>query len=134
MPDIRYSLINNLKKIANASIDISDGLLSDLEKLINKQNLSYKIFLDKVPISYNLLKILKNKKLLKKNLISKGDDYQILFTARKSKRILIKRIAKLTKNKISRIGYMKKNNTKSSVVNGLNVKIALKNKGYFHTF
>ena len=134
MPDIRYSLINNLKKIANASIDISDGLLSDLEKLINKQNLSYKIFLDKVPISYNLLKILKNKKLLKKNFISKGDDYQILFTARKSKRILIKRIAKLTKNKISRIGYMKKNNTKSSVVNGLNVKIALKNKGYLHTF
>ena len=134
LPDIKFLLIKNIKKISNTSIDISDGLLSDLEKLINKQNLSYKILLEKIPISYNLSKTLKNKKLLKKNFISKGDDYEILFTASKSKRILIKKIAKITKNKITRIGYIKKNTIKSSVVNSLNAKISLKNKGYLHSF
>ena len=47
---------------------------------------------------------------------------------------LIKKIAKISKNKITRIGYIKKNLNKSSVLNGLNTKITLKNKGYFHRF
>jgi len=134
LPDIKFSLIHDIKKIANTSIDISDGLISDMDKLINKQRLSYNILLSKIPISFNLYKVLKNKKLFKKNFISNGDDYEILFTASKNKRSLIKKISKISKNKITRIGYIKKNLNKSSVLNGLNTKITLKNKGYFHTF
>ena len=134
LPDIKFSLIHDIKKIANTSIDISDGLISDMDKLINKQKLSYNILLSKIPISFNLYKVLKNKKLFKKNFISNGDDYEILFTASKNKRSLIKKISKISKNKITRIGYIKKNLNKSSVLNGLNTKITLKNKGYFHTF
>jgi len=134
LPEVKFSLIKNIKKIANTSIDISDGLIIDMEKLINKQKLSYKILLEKIPISFNLSKILRNKKLQKKNFISQGDDYEILFTASKKKRSLIKKISKKSKNKITRIGYIKKNTSKSSVVNSLNSKITLKNKGYFHTF
>ena len=134
LPNIKFSLITNLKKIANTSIDISDGLFADMEKLINNQNLSYQIFLEKIPISSNLSEILKKKKLLKENFISNGDDYEILFTANKKNRNLIKKIAKKSKTKITRIGYIKKNTTKSSILNALNSKIILKNKGYFHTF
>ena len=105
-----------------------------MEKLINNQNLTYQIFLEKIPISSNLSKTLKNKKLLKENFISKGDDYEILFTATKNNRNLIKKIAKKNKTKITRIGFIKKNNTKSSLLNALNSKIILKNKGYFHNF
>jgi len=134
LPDIKFSLIQVIKKIANTSIDISDGLISDMDKLINKQRLSYNILLSKIPISFNLFKVLKNKKFLKKNFISNGDDYEILFTASKNKRSLIKKISKISKNKITRIGYIKKNLNKSSVLNGLNSKITLKNKGYSHNF
>tara|TARA_Y100000590_G_C15683886_1_gene1000846 strand:+ start:218 stop:1177 length:960 start_codon:yes stop_codon:yes gene_type:complete len=134
LPNIKFSLITNLKKIANTSIDISDGLFADMEKLINNQNLSYQIFLEKIPISSNLSEILKKKKLLKENFISNGDDYEILFTANKKNRNLIKKIARKSKTKITRIGYIKKNTTKSSILNALNSKIILKNKGYFHTF
>jgi len=134
LPDIKFSLIKNIRKIANTSIDISDGLLADMEKLINNQNLSYQIFLEKIPISSNLSKFLKKKKLLKENFISNGDDYEILFTAKKNNRNLIKKIAKKHKTKITRIGFIKKNTTKSSVLNALNSKIILKNKGYFHNF
>ena len=134
LPNIKFSLIKNLKKIANTSIDISDGLFADMEKLINNQKLSYQIFLEKIPISSNLSKILKKKKLLKENFISNGDDYEILFTANTKNRNLIKKIAKKSKTKITRIGYIKKNTTKPSVLNALNSKIILKNKGYFHNF
>jgi thiamine-monophosphate kinase len=65
-PEIKYSLIDKIKKFASSSIDVSDGLLSDLDKLNNNQKLSYKIFLDKIPISNNLLKVLKKKKTFKK--------------------------------------------------------------------
>ena len=35
-------------------MDISDGLISDMQKLINKQKLSFEIDINKIPISKNL--------------------------------------------------------------------------------
>ena len=74
-PDIQIKLTKSLFKFANTSIDISDGLVADLEKMINKQNLSYLIYENHIPISQNLKKILKMKKLNKSKIISRGDDY-----------------------------------------------------------
>ena len=134
LPDIKYSLVKKLKNIANTSIDISDGLIADLNKLINNQNLSYNIFLKDIPISKNLSLLIKSKKLSKKNIVSRGDDYEILFTASKQKRNIIKNISRLTKIKITRIGYIKKNLSKSNVISSTGSKISFKNEGYFHTF
>jgi thiamine-monophosphate kinase len=50
-PNIQIKLTNELLKFANSSIDISDGLVDDLEKMINNQKLSYEIWQEKVPIS-----------------------------------------------------------------------------------
>ena len=60
MPNIQLKLIDQIKKFANTSIDISDGLLADLDKMINNQKLSYKLFLKDIPISNNLKKILES--------------------------------------------------------------------------
>ena len=51
MPNIQFKLIDQINKFANTSIDISDGLLADLDKMINNQELSYKLFLKDIPIS-----------------------------------------------------------------------------------
>ena len=40
MPNIQLKLTDQIKKFANTSIDISDGLLADLDKMINTQKLS----------------------------------------------------------------------------------------------
>ena len=133
-PDIKYKLIGKINKIANTSIDISDGLIADMNKLINDQKLSYKIFLNKIPISKNLSKIISIKKLSKIKLISNGDDYEIMFTARKSKRLLIKKISKNLNLKITRIGIILKDKQKSCILSKNNKRIMLKNKGYFHKF
>ena len=47
MPNIQLKLTDQIKKFANTSIDISDGLLTDLDKMINSQKLSYKLDLKK---------------------------------------------------------------------------------------
>ena len=119
---------------ANTSIDISDGLITDLEKLINKQKLSYKLFLKDIPISRNLQKIVHLKIINKISTISRGDDYQILFTASSSKSRIISQTSKSLGIKISKIGKICSHNQKPQIINEKNKKIALKNKGYFHRF
>jgi thiamine-monophosphate kinase len=134
MPNIQLKLANQIKKFANTSIDISDGLLADLDKMINNQKLSYRLFLEDIPISNNLAKILILKELPKINYISKGDEYQVLFTASKNKARIIKKIASNCRVKLTKIGSIQSHINKSSIVDGKNVQIRLKNKGYFHKF
>ena len=102
--------------------------------MINNQKLSYKLFLDDIPISNNLKKILDLKKLSKINYISNGDDYQVLFTASKNKTRIIKKIASNYRVKITKIGSIQSHVEKPSIIDDKNMKITLKNKGYFHKF
>ena len=134
MPNIQLKLFDQINKFANTSIDISDGLLADLDKMINNQKLSYKLFLKDIPISGNLKKILTLKKLSKINYISKGDDYQVLFTASKNKTRIIKKIASNCRVKLTKIGSIESYVEKSYIIDGKNRQINLKNKGYFHKF
>jgi len=134
MPNIQIKLLNQINKIANTSIDISDGLLSDLDKLINSQKLSYKLNLGQIPISNNLKKVIKMKKLSKINYISKGDDYQILFTASKNMRRIIEKISSNYRIKLTRIGSIESFSKKSFIIDDKNKTITLKNKGYIHKF
>ncbi|MDA7811530.1 thiamine-phosphate kinase [Candidatus Pelagibacter sp.] len=134
MPNIQLKLTDHIKKFANTSIDISDGLLADLDKMINCQKLSYKLFLQDIPISNNLKKILVLKNLSKINCISNGDDYQVLFTASKNKMGIIKKIAYKFRVKLTKIGSIQNLAQKSSIIDDKNRQITLKNKGYFHKF
>jgi len=134
MPNIKLKLANNIMKFASSSIDISDGLLADLDKMLNIQKLSYKLDLKDIPISYNLKRILKLKNLPKINYISNGDDYQVLFTAPKTKRGIIRRISSNIRIKLTKIGSIQRVGKKSSIVDNKNRQITIKNKGYLHQF
>ena len=133
-PDIQINLTKTLLKYANTSIDISDGLVADLEKMINKQNLSYIINKDKIPISINLAKLIKKKKLKKKNLISNGDDYQVLFTANPSRFRIINKISKNLGIRITKIGKITFGSKKPLITDQKDQQIVIKNKGYTHLF
>ena len=43
-PDLPLNLTKYLFKFANSSIDVSDGLIDDLSKMINRQTLSFHLF------------------------------------------------------------------------------------------
>tara|TARA_Y100000591_G_scaffold301887_1_gene296487 strand:+ start:843 stop:1826 length:984 start_codon:yes stop_codon:yes gene_type:complete len=133
-PILQTMLSKKLLSFANTSIDISDGLIADLEKLINKQKLSYKLYLEDIPISNNLNKIIKLKLIKKITSVSCGDDYQILFTADTSKSRIISKISKALGVKISKIGKICTHFQKPQIIDEKNKKITLKNKGYYHKF
>jgi len=133
-PNLCLKLTKKLLSFANTSVDISDGLITDLEKLINKQKLSYKLDLNNIPISNNLKRLLNLKKFNKISFISKGDDYQVLFTANPSKFRIINKTAKSLGVKISKIGKIFAASQKSEIIDQKGKKIALKTKGYYHRF
>ncbi len=134
LPELHINLTKRLFNFVNTSIDISDGLFADLDKLINKQKLSYKINLSDVPISKNLREVILSKKLKKTDFISKGDDYQILFTASKKKSRIIDTTFKSLGIRVSKIGKICKGAQKSQIIDEKGNKIAIKNKGHFHEF
>ncbi len=135
LPKINLKFSKYLIKLANTSIDISDGLLIDLNKMINNQNISSEIYFDKIPIS-SKLKIFLNKNSLKKTkFIFNGDDYQILFTSNKSNRDKIDSISRITKTKISRIGkILSKKKFKFRLLNDDKAMNFTKTPGYEHLF
>ena len=133
-PDLNVKLSNKLISLASSSIDISDGLFTDLEKLLINIKLPYKIYLTEIPISKILSKILNKKKLKKLNFVSNGDDYQILFTAPKINRLKIKKLSKNNGIRITRIGKILNTKQRSVILDDNLKPITLKNKGYFHRF
>ena len=135
MPSINLKMIDFLHKFANTSIDISDGLLIDLKKMIRQQKHGFSIKLDDIKLSNQLKKVLSsNKRYKAENIVFNGDDYEIIFTSHKKNRSLINKYAKNKNLKIQRIGEILKKHQDSCILKG-NQKFKInKNLGYTHQF
>ena len=133
-PNLPYKIYKEIHKFANTSMDISDGLITDMNKLINNQKLSFEINVNKIPISKNLEFYLKKYKKLKTQYLFNGDDYQILFTASKKKRLLIKSVGKKMNQKFTIIGKINNGYKKNSVKLDNKPLNLSKFKGYSHKF
>ena len=134
LPNIPIKFSKKIHLFANSSIDISDGFFQDLKHILSNSNLSSEIFVNNIPVSVYLNLYLKRIKKNKINLISNGDDYQILFTANKNKRNLIKKISKSTSTKVSIVGVIR-NKSIGKTIKLSNEKLALpKTLGYIHNF
>ena len=123
-----------MHKFANTSMDISDGLISDMYKLINKQKMTFEININKIPISKNLKFYLKKYNKKKYQYLFNGDDYQILFTASKKNRSLIKSIGKKLNQKFTIIGKINNNYKKNTIILDNKPQNLSKFKGYSHKF
>ena len=134
LPSLPIKFSQNLIDFANTSIDVSDGLIADMKKLINNQNLSFKIYLDKIPLSKNLKSYIDRNNKKKTKYLFNGDDYQILFTSSKKKRDLIKKISKKLNQKVTIIGQINQKNEKNKLIGSNNVNFLGKYEGYLHKF
>ena len=134
LPDLPTNISTNLLNFANSAIDISDGLFGDLSKLINKGKLFYRVDLNKIPISINLNNYLTKSRKKKINFISKGDDYQILFTSSKSKRKYIQKFFKKMNQKVTLIGNLTKDAKNNEIIDINKPLKHANNEGYSHNF
>ena len=133
-PNLPYKIYKEMHKFANTSMDISDGVIIDMNKLINKQKLSFDININKIPISKNLEFYLKKYKKLRTQYLFNGDDYQILFTAPPKKRLLIKSVGKRMNQKFTIIGKINNVYKKNSIKLDNKPLNLSKFKGYSHKF
>jgi thiamine-monophosphate kinase len=133
-PELPLNLTKYLLKFANSSIDISDGLIDDLSKMINRQTLSFHLFEKKIPVSKNLNNLIKKQRFNKINLTCNGDDYQVLFTADVNKARIIQKASKTTGIKITKIGKIVSGKNRSLIFDEKGKQIQAKSKGYIHLF
>jgi thiamine-monophosphate kinase len=79
-PAARVSFGQALVGVANAAIDISDGLLGDLNKLVTASGVAAEIDIERLPIS-NALRSSFDEAAQRRFALLGGDDYELCFTA-----------------------------------------------------
>jgi len=103
-PTPRIELGMQLRGIANAALDISDGLLGDLKHILKQSHVDAEILLDLLPKSETLRR--QNQEVQNQFAASGGDDYELCFTASSSRRDAILNIGKALNLSITRIGQI----------------------------
>lgn len=124
---------NNISKCA---ADISDGLLADLSNICQSSNISADIFLDNIPFSKQALALLdENNTLSTLDLITGGEDFELIFSAPKNHRNLIQEIAKTLNINITKIGEFSTTHSPDNIVklfDSNNQEVPIKKLGYEH--
>ncbi|OWS70188.1 thiamine-phosphate kinase [Polynucleobacter campilacus] len=105
-PTPRVELGMKIREVASAALDISDGLLGDLQHILNQSQVSAEVFLDRLPKSETLQK--QSEDIQNQFAASGGDDYEICFTAPIDKRDAIDQISTALNLPLTRIGSVTK--------------------------
>jgi len=101
-PTPRVELGIKIREVASAALDISDGLLGDLQHILKQSQVSAEVFLDQLPKSETLQK--QSEDIQNQFAASGGDDYEICFTAPIEKRGAIGEISAALNLPLTRIG------------------------------
>jgi len=86
-PNARVHVGQAIAAQASAAIDLSDGLFSDIEKLLKASGVSGSIELAQLPLSSQLIKLMDEDDALRLAL-GGGDDYELCFTATASAQVI----------------------------------------------
>lgn len=88
-PTARLSLGNQLFGLASSCIDVSDGLMADLGHICERSQCGAQLFIEKLPLSDTYRRHFSDVNLDFDYALNGGDDYELCFTAEKSKRTKI---------------------------------------------
>ena len=128
-PPIEFG--KKLAEFANSATDISDGLLADLNNIILSSKCGAKIYSENIPFTKQTKKLLSLKKIDINYLLTCGEDYQLIFTAKKSNSKKIISLARKNSIKITKIGNIIKKK-KLVVLNKNNEELLFANLGFKH--
>ena len=120
-PEPRLEISNSISQFASSCIDVSDGFIADLEKILIPSNQGAVINLDKIP------------RIDKSSLedFTFGDDLELIFTADKKYHKKIMKLSDDSRINISLLGQTKKNSGIKYLLNNDEVLFPRK-KGWNH--
>ena len=102
-PQPRLALGQFLRGLATAAIDVSDGLLADLNHILRRSHCAVDVPLAALPA----LPLGVDTEKARQAQLAGGDDYELIFTAAPVQRHLIENFAKLSALPLTRIGSLR---------------------------
>ncbi len=135
LPRPRVEVGPRLLDHANATIDISDGLIADLGHICDVSELNAVVRCSALPLSSAARVATALDPGLVEVILSGGDDYEILFTAPEDAQGAIDRVTQETGIPITEIGYMtsrKSSDRQIRVMDDTGRPIALTSTGWVH--
>lgn len=91
-PEPRVAIGTALRGIANAAIDISDGLVADLKHILEQSQLGATIHLHKLPVAKCFAEVFDAVNGWQQPLTA-GDDYELLFTVPQNEKTTVELLA-----------------------------------------
>lgn len=101
-PQPRVALGRALRGVASAAIDISDGLLADLEHIATRSGVGAEVEIDLLPRPDVMSGIAENE--LRQAVLAGGDDYELCFCAPAARQQTIAAIAQQLQLPLTKIG------------------------------
>ena len=129
-PEPRVRLGERLLGTASAAIDVSDGFAQDLGHILEASGVGAVVEMDLLPCPAEVRKV-KDKKTRRRLILSGGDDYELVFTAKRKQRETIAAISKEVGLALTRVGTIEKGNP-SLVVVDRNRKSVRVERGFDH--
>ena len=129
-PIPRIALGMALRDVAHAAIDISDGLLGDLQHVLKQSNVGATLHADDLPLG-EILKSTQTTTVCHEFALNGGDDYELCFTAPTTKREAVHHAANIANTVVARIGQI----TAAREINILNAAgeaLAISSNSYDH--
>ncbi|NQZ22340.1 MAG: thiamine-phosphate kinase [Colwellia sp.] len=128
-PQARILAGQALREYATSAIDLSDGLVADLEHICKASSVGANIVLDNLPIPLALTETIGAEKAYDMALKG-GDDYELLFSVAEENRVGMETVLANSGNKITCIGQL---NGSDNITTTLNSKpVVLNVKGFQH--
>ena len=131
LPEPRLALGAALVGIATCAIDVSDGLVADLGHICAESGVAARIGADAVPLSAAARRAIDGGEAAIADLVTGGDDYELLFCAPSAERDAIEAIGRRLELAVSRIGAIE-HGQGVTVMDADGQPLALGRSGYQH--
>ena len=129
-PTPRNALGLALRNIAHAAIDVSDGLLGDLQHVLKQSNVGATLQADDLPLG-EILKSTQTHNVCHEFAMNGGDDYELCFTAPTTKREAVLHAANRSNTVVTRIGQITAAR-EVKILNAAGVALAISSNSYDH--
>ena len=130
-PEPRIELGGRLRGFARAAIDVSDGLVADLEHILEASAVGAELEWERLPRAQAIARC-PDRALASECLLAGGDDYELVFTAPSPKRAEIEALGRDLGLPLTRIGVTVRGKPQAKLLDAEDKVLPIPRKGYDH--
>lgn len=131
-PSPRFDLALLMRNFAQASIDVSDGLVGDIDKLCQVSHVGATLKTGNVPFSPAAKRALASEPGLLPSLITAGDDYELVAAVPERCVAAFEAEAKAKQLRFASVGKVEPGDPQVKVLDATGESIALSHRGFSH--